>query len=267
MSDQTATSGTTQTSAGAGSAASAPWYAGIEQPDLKGWVESKGFKDPASVAESAWNLEKLLGHQQAGRTVVWPKDENDADGWKAVRSRLGVPERPDDYKIPDALKDDPLIGAFRELAHGAHVPGAAFEKIVTSMLEKAEALAQQEEATFKSKSASELEALKAEWGNEFDQKAEYARRFLRAEGWDDAKIATYEKTFGTATMLKDFFSWGSRTAEQAYVPGKGGGAAGKAEISAKIQQLREDRLAGKVTDNDFHAQMQTLGAQLEAVAA
>lgn len=242
----------------------APWYEGIQTPELKTWVESKGFKDPASVAESAWNAEKLLGHEKAGRTVVWPKDETDADGWKAVRSRLGVPESADGYKIPEALKDDPLIGAFRELAHGAHMPAGSFEKIVTSMLEKAEAVEKEAETQFQAKSAAELESLKAEWGNDFDQKSEYARRFLRADGWSDEKIAQYEKTFGTATMLKDFFRWGSRTAEQEYVAGQGGGNAGKVVVQQQIQQLRQDRLEGKVNEADFHARMSALGAQLDA---
>ena len=65
-----------------------PWFAGFQNAEAKTFVESKGFKDPESLVTSYANMEKLLGADRAGRTVVLPKDANDAEGLKAFRAKM-----------------------------------------------------------------------------------------------------------------------------------------------------------------------------------
>src|SRR5687767_15392619 len=110
-----------------------PWYDGVANPELKGWIASKGFADPAQAAESAWNLERLIGHDKAGRTIVMPKDDKDVDGWKALNSKLGEPADAAGYPIPDVLKDDPMMGSLASVAPEAGIPAKAFEALLTKM--------------------------------------------------------------------------------------------------------------------------------------
>jgi hypothetical protein len=81
-------------------AANGAWYDAFENPEVKTWTAAKGFKDPAAVAESAYNLEKLIGFDKAGRTLVVPKDDATPDEMRAFHAKLGVPETPDGYKLP-----------------------------------------------------------------------------------------------------------------------------------------------------------------------
>lgn len=247
-------------------APAAAWYEGIQNPEVKNWAQTKGFKDPLSVAESAFNLERLLGHDKAGRAVVWPKDASDAEGWKAIHAKLGVPSDATGYQIPDAMKDDPMIGTFAKVAHEAGIPLSGFDKVLTSMMAAAQEADVASQSQAKAASQEELSKLQGEWGKDFEQKAEYARRFLRASGWDDGKMQRYEDTFGTATMLKDFFQWGSKTGEAPYVQGSSGGgfAPNKSAVMQKMDAVRAQRIAGQIDERQFHAEMSILGPQLDA---
>ena len=90
----------------------------------KDFVAGKGWKTGDDAITGYQNLEKLIGAEKAGRSVVLPKDENDVEGNKAFRAKLGVPEKVDGYAIPEAyreaLKDDALMPhvAAAALKHG-----------------------------------------------------------------------------------------------------------------------------------------------------
>jgi hypothetical protein len=92
-------------------AANGAWYDGFENAEVKTWTAAKGFKDPAAVAESAYNLEKLIGFDKAGRTLVVPKDDATPDEMRAFHAKLGVPETPDGYKLPLPETADPKLAA------------------------------------------------------------------------------------------------------------------------------------------------------------
>lgn len=239
------------------------WY-----PDTaKDYVTNKGWKAPADLLTSYQGLETLVGAERAGRTVVMPKDANDADGLKAFRAKLGVPESADKYTIPDGLKADPLIGGFRDIAHKANISGTAFNELLDWTLKQAADNDTKLKAQAQTESQVQLEALKGEWGKDFDAKAEYARRFLKAAGWDDAKMAKYEEAFGTATMLKDFHAWGSKVGEPGFATGtETSFTPQKAQVQAKITEITQKRIAGQISQKEFLAEMAVLGPQSEAAA-
>jgi hypothetical protein len=256
---QTATDPATATQSG-------PWYAEVQNADLKGWIESKGFADPAAAAESAWNLEKLIGHDKAGRTLVLPKDANDVDGWKAIHSKLGVPADASGYQIPDALKDDPLMGQLASVALEAGIPTRSFDTLLTKMAAAAvEANAKAEQEALAA-SQAEVEKLKGEWGGEFEQKAEFARRFLRQSGITDEQMAGIESAIGTTAMLKAFHAWGAKTGEAQFVDGNqpGGMSGNKAVVQRQMTELRNKRLANQVGEQEFFSEMERLGKMLDA---
>lgn len=260
MTDQTTTTnpGTT-TDPGA-----TPWY-----PDTaKDYVANKGWKAPADAIGAYQSLETLFGADKAGRTLIMPKDDKDADGMKAFRTKLGVPESADKYElpVPAGQEGDNLTKAAAAWFHEAGIPKTAAQAITSKWNAHIEKMIKDSETAAQTESHSQLEKLKGEWGAEFEQKAEYARRFLKAAGWDDAKMKQYESTFGTAAMLKDFFQWGSKVGEPGFAAGSGGGGftPSKEAIQGKIKALREQRIAGTVTEKEFHAQMAILGPQSEA---
>lgn len=248
--------------ANGGGGAAAPWF-----PDThKEFVESKGWKAPGDVLDSYANLEKLIGAEKAGRTVVLPKDANDVEGRKAFFAKIGVPDTPDAYELPAPKGDG---GEFAKTAaqwfHANGVPKAAAQAIAEQWNGFMEKLVADDQQAAQVQSAQALDKLKGEWGGEFDKRAEFARRFLKEAGWDDSKVAKYEQAFGTAEMLRDFYQWGSKLGEPDFVTGNPQGfTPQKAAVQAKINELRQKRIAGQVTDAQFHAEMSVLGPQLEA---
>lgn len=249
-------------------AANAEWF----PAEHKDFVANKGWKSPADVITSAINLEKLIGADKAGRTVILPKDEKDADGIKAFRAKLGVPEKPEDYKLPFPEGDD---GAFAKTAsqwfHEAGVPREAAAKIATAWNGFFQDMLKRDADAATAESESQLTKLKGEWGGEFEKNSEYARRFLRTAGWDDAKVKLYEQTFGTAAMLKDFHTFGAKFQESPLAGGGGGGGGSfsmtKQAAQSKLDEIRTARMNGTITDQQWKNGKEAEFAQLAEIVA
>jgi hypothetical protein len=261
--------------AGAGAAAGAP-AAGASNADWfpaehKDYVANKGWKNPADVLTSAINLEKLIGADKAGRTVVLPKDDKDAEGIKAFRAKLGVPEKPEEYELPLAEGDK---GEFAKTVagwfHAQGVPKSAAQAIAKQWNEHIGGIVKAEQDAAKIESEKQLGTLKGEWGGDFEKNSEFARRFLRASGWDDAKVALYEQTFGTAAMLKDFHAFGSKFQESPLAGGQGGGGSftiSKQAAQTKLEEIRKARMAGTITDQEWKASKEAEFAKLSEIVA
>lgn len=233
----------------------AAWFPEVH----KGYVEAKGWKGPADALESYINLEKLVGADRAGRTVVLPKDEKDEEGQKAFRTKLGVPETPEAYELPlGGGEDQETSKAFAAAAakwfHAAGVPKAAAQTFAAQWNAFAKEQFTAEQARLDASATEALSTLQAEWGDKFNERSEFARRFLKASGWDDAKLAKYEQVFGTAEMLKDFWKWGSATGEHSFADGQGSGGGfsmNVAQAREKLETIRRQRSDGTIGDREW----------------
>jgi len=241
---------TDQTTPQSNSGTPAAWYP-AEQTD---YVTNKGWKNPGEVLESYVNLEKLMGADRAGRTVVLPKDDKDVDGMKAFRAKLGVPESADKYEIAVPEGDS---GEFLKVAsgwfHELGIPKAAAQALAGKWNEYWTNAAKAMDAELLSNSNKELDALKLEWGGDFEKKSAFAKDFLKKSGWTDQDVSDYEKARGTGRMLKDFYGWGSKVQEPGFAgdPSKGGGGAGaitKDVAKAKLLEIQANRISGQITD-------------------
>lgn len=242
----------------------APWYgefAADAPADFKTWVTNKAFADPQAALLSGFNQEKLMGADRAGRTVILPKDENDADGVKAFRSRIGVPEKPEDYGTPEGLMEGNLWNEAAVAAHKHGLPKAAFMKFVADFFAADLAQKKAKGEKYQADTEAELAKLRGEWGKDFDKNSEFAKRFLKSIGWDDTKIGLFEKTFGTATMLKDFFAFGSKTGEHGFQGGGDdpGAAEALAAVNKQITDLKQRRIENKVDERTYLAEIDRLG--------
>jgi len=247
-------------------AANQPWYPETE----KDYVTNKGWKAPADVVGSYKSLETLVGADKAGRTIVLPRDDKDAEGIKAFRAKLGVPEAADKYELPAPAGDGganlikEASGWFLE----AGIPKAAAQAITQKWNAHIESLVKADEAKAQTQSAQEVEQLRGEWGANFEENAEFARRFLKAAGWDDEKMAKYERTFGSATMLKDFFQWGKAVAEPGFPSGgntsNNSFSPDRQRIQNEIKELSEKRINNQISQGEFLSQNTRLQQLLEA---
>jgi hypothetical protein len=244
--------------AGGGGAPAASWFGDAH----KDYVSGKGFKSADDAIVSLQNAEKLIGAERAGRTLIRPKDDKDAEGLKAWRAGIGVPEKADDYKlpVPDGM-DDSFAKAASAWFHEIGVSKGDGVKLAEKWNAHVAQVLKDTDAQLATESTKQLDGLKTEWGKDFDQNSEFARRFMRESGWDDAKVKRYEETFGTAAMLKDFHGLGKKLGEAGFVKGDGSGGGGMTKEQAKqrIGELQAQRTAGTLKQDEFLKEMDKLG--------
>ncbi|VVE74098.1 hypothetical protein PCA31118_04679 [Pandoraea captiosa] len=239
--------------AGATSAGSDAWFSSIQNDEVRNWTQAKGWKDPAALAESAWNLEKLIGHERAGRTVVIPGDDAPAEELASFRAKMGVPEKADDYlsviKVPEG-QPDTFAKEASTWFHEAGIP----PKQAALLAEKWNAF-QGQAAELQAKEAAtradqEFGEVVAGWGKEADANLELGKRaatqFIPAKTAEERQqvLSKLEGAIGTKAMLEMFANIGRGLGEhKVHSNGDSGGVGmSPAEAMAKIKSLQSDKV-------------------------
>ena len=230
-----------------------PWYAGHADENIRNWAANKGWKDPLAALESGYNLEKLIGFEKAGRTIVMPKDDATPEERRAFLTRIGVPEKVDGYKVPEAFAADPLVAKFRELAHAEGMMPGQFEKAIAFVTGESQAMqkAAQEKAAVQGE--QDMASLKTEWGAAYDQHIELGKRaaaqFIPAKDASERAeiLGKIESAIGTGQMLRLFAKIGEGLGEHRMVstddPG-GYGVMTPGQARARIEALKQDKVWG-----------------------
>lgn len=221
----------------------APWYGADAGDDVKGFVELKGWTDPKAAITSYRNLETLLGADKAGRAVVWPKDDADADGWKALNAKLGVPETADAYKLPVPDGDDGAFAkALAPLLLKAGLSTRQAEALATEWNGYQAAQLADINAKIETGVRADMDALKQEWGPAYPARCELAKRAAASLGLNEDDVADWVASSGYAKVQKTLAAMGERIGEDKFVgDGRPGGQVmTPASASARLEQLKAD---------------------------
>lgn len=236
-SGQTAGGETTTTTT---TAAETKWYSGIENADIRGYAELKGWKDAGSAIESYRNLEKLQG-VPAERLAKIP-EASDTEGWKAFNAKFGwaAPETADKYDIPvpEGQRTDyaeKMKSVFHELGMPADKAKALVEKSNALQAE----LAAADEAALATSNANDLAKLKTEWGGNFDELSQLADRarkeILPNSGLTTEQLDLMEDLMGSAAMIRLFAAFGQKSGEAKFTTG---GASNNGPMTPEAAQVR-----------------------------
>lgn len=228
-----------QTSGTPAPAANDKWFSGIADENVRTWVEAKGFTDANAAVASAYNLEKLLGFDRAGRTLVVPDEKSTPEQVAAFRTKIGVPEKPDGYgiKAPEG-QDGTFANFISEAMHKAGIPAKAAQDLVKAYGEFGEQQQKAANEAFERTSATEFEGMKTEWGKAYDQNIELAKRaaaqFIPGDQAARGKVMdAMERAMGTANFLRMFAKIGEGLAEHKM---HGGGDSSLIMTPAQAQQ-------------------------------
>ena len=216
------------------------WYSKITDADLRGYIENKGWKDPADVAVGYKNLEKLVG----GDKVAIPKTAEDKAGWDMVYNALGRPKSADDYALAVPEGSDPSFAKaagdkFHELGISKSQAQALGEWWNTTQGGKMAEMQQQ----VSQKSQADLEAIRAEWGGAYAENIELSRRAAREFGLDHPKLVALENAMGTGETLKFMARVGRGLLEHNFEGGQTTTSFGMTPEAAKgrVTALQQDR--------------------------
>jgi hypothetical protein len=224
-----------------------PWLSNADEITV-GYVQNKGFKDPAQVVESYRNLEKLLGADRAGRTVVLPGENASPEDMAAFYNKLGRPDTPDNYKlaIPEVGGDPAFAKAAAAKMHELGLSTKQGQELVNWWNGTMGDSAKQSEAAKLQAFQADEAALKAEWGAAHDQKVVVAKNVASSLGLDAPTIDKLQAALGHKGVMQLLDKIGSKAGEDSFVSG-GQNAPGfssamtPGQAQAKIQELRADK--------------------------
>jgi len=237
------------------------WSASFSD-DMRGMIQTKGWKSPADAINSYVNLERLLGADKAGRGVVLPKDDAPKEDWDQFYTKLGRPESPDKYNIkaPDGNTSEfgqAAAARFHELG----ITAKQAEGLTEWWNEYAGSHAQNSDAEFEQKSAIDVQDLRKAWGDKFDANAELARRARREAGLSEDEGVAIEKALGLKKAAEVFAFLGKQFAESPIKGGEGERAssfgATPADAKARIAALKNDtNWTAKYLNGDIDARQE-----------
>ena len=225
-------------------AAPASWMDKLSAED-RTYAESKGWKPdtpPDALLSSYKNLEKVWGADKAGRALMLPKDANDTEALNAIYDKLGRPADPSGYEIAipegaDAAFSDKAKGWFHKAGLSTAQAKAVTEAYQAAELEQAQALEQRD--------VSDKAALETEWGADYTQKVEVAKRGIAAAGLTPEEVRNMELALGPAkaTKVLEFFGRNyteGKPLENPGAPVAGFGGLNPAQAQAEINNRYAD---------------------------
>lgn len=237
--------------AGGGGDPPASWFAGFEDPALRGLAETKGWKSPEELAKSYRGLESHLG-VPADRliklgegNVLSPED----------RQRLGLapPATPEEYGIQTPEGMDPTFATeVSKVMLELGLTKSQAEGLVKWNNDFAGKLGEAETARKQVEDTNAMNALKAEWGGEFDTSSNLARRagqeVMQLTGMTAEQLSAMEESIGTAQFLKMFAAIGSKYNAEAPFHDSGNAGQRQAVLSPDAAKSQIEQLKG---DADF----------------
>lgn len=194
--------------AGTGGAGAAPaafdWKgAGVTDDTMVGYVQNKGWKNPADLLTSYTNLEKLHGAPE--RLVQLPKDDSDAAAWGQVYDKLGRPKDAKGYdlgKLVPQGQDTKFAEAASTWFHEAGLTPKQATALVTKWNEHVASVTTQQTEATRAEHAAQITALKSEWGANFEAHAALVDRAAVTFGIDAKKLDALKAAMGPGEAMK-----------------------------------------------------------------
>jgi hypothetical protein len=226
---------------GGAGASDQPWYSGIQDEGLRGYAQTKGFKDPAAVLESYRNFEKLQGVPQDRLLKLPEKDDDPA--WGDIYGKLGRPSDPTGYQL-QFEGDSALADRFAKTFHEAGISKSQAARLNTEWNAYVQELIEGDERERAQRSGAELAELRGKWGAKFDENAEMGRRAARQFGVAEDDFKQIEAALGPKKSLELFHRIGAGLGEaKSFNPEQGGGSSGFG-MTAEAARARISSLTG-----------------------
>ena len=220
------------------------WAQSLGDADRE-WLGKAGHKDIAAVVRGYRSLETFLGADKAGRGLVRPADEADAEAWDEFYKALGRPDDPAGYGLAEREGADPEFSAAAAKAmHEAGLTPAQANRLTDWFNGHGSGLAEQQTAEQARQQEAGWSELQREWGTSFDRQVETARRAASSFGFSADQLGAIEDAIGTRALMQKFADIGSKLMEDTIPAGGSGGATGQftspAAARAEIEQLKTD---------------------------
>lgn len=215
------------------------WYEslGLDE-ESTATVVAKGWKDTNSIVKSYKELEKFSGRDKNDFIEI-PKGD-DAD-LSAVYSRLGRPDKAEDYE----LQDSDFAKAAKEVLFKEGITkkqAKALEKWIDEYSQsQVKAAEEKAVAEAEARGKASVEALKKAWGADFDKNIAISKNTAKDLNITDEELNAIESVLGAERFGKMLLGLSKPSdANQPLTGYKSGGQETKEMAKLRIEELKAD---------------------------
>ena len=225
----------------------APWHGLTDAADIA-YIGNKGWKAPADIYKSYRGVESLVGKDPS--TLISLPRADDPAGLRAAFSRLGLPEKAEQYEFSPLAGGEKLDADYekwaRDTFHKAGLTAAQVKALTAEQNAYALQLKAKEESDYKTARAADEAALQAEWRGGYERMVNAAKTAATSLGFTAEMIDAIESSSGYAATMKFFAALGQKLGEDSFVTNKDGspkfsGAMTPAEAKAEWEKMKLDQ--------------------------
>jgi hypothetical protein len=186
----------------AAAAPTPPWFASIEDPDTRGYIENKAWKSPVEAIKSYRELESTFSKVRGAppdRLVVLPGPDAKPEDYAPIYDRLGRPKTPEDYKLTglDGTSTDPFAQKMAPVMHINNLTSSQAKALNEAYNQYAQSFIEQQAADNESKVKADLLTLHQEWpGQVYDERMALAKRAAESYGVSEEWIDKLHTVLG-----------------------------------------------------------------------
>ena len=226
------------------------WKSSITDEGLKSHASIEKFKTPEDLFKSYVHLEKLLGKEK----LPVPTDKDGKEVWDTVYARLGRPESPKGYKLPEIKRPEgypeadpkdlePILNKAHELGLNNRQIGELYKHFMEGEFSK---FNQYGEATNQKRLDAETN-LRKEWGKSYEEKIGKAKNVLTNLADDDIKAMVEEGLGNDPRFIRFLSNVAGKLSEDALGGKPAGFSMSPDEAKAEIA-----RIQGEASTNPKH---------------
>ena len=202
----------------------------------------ENFKDMGDFVKSYLSAQKIVGADK----IPVPNKFSTEDDWKAVFSKLGAPEKPEDYKysFKDGEVDQDLVSSFNQEAHKLGLLPQQAESLIKYYNDITQGQsAQLEERATETRLNTENE-LKREFGPQYAKRLDQAKRLASSTLGNEFLENTYlqdgSRLGDNVSVVKAFSQLADKLSEDEVVKGDTSGYMTAKDIEKEIASLQEE---------------------------
>ncbi len=255
-----------------------PWHQGVEAETLGFW-QNKGYDltdqkaFATKITEHYRNAEKHLGVPQ-DRILRLPEKADDADGWKGIYQRLGVPKDVKEYdfagiKFTDGTElDEQFTTAMRSELHKANVAKDKAPDIVKAVIKYLDDADNAEATIRESEKTAQIQKVLKDWGANRAENENYSLQALKRLEISQPEYDKLAGVIGYDRAAEIFRKIGAGFKEAPYVDGVTPGAPTTAQgAKARLAELEADKAWGAKLNKGDAATWREFRALSEQIAA
>lgn len=223
---------------------------GLSDED-KGYIQSSNYTDPAAIIKALRDTKAYVGADKNTLIKIPKPAEDGTVDYSEVYKALGRPEKAEDYK----LGDNDFAKAAASKLYELGLSAKQAEGLAAFMAEQDAYIKKNEEDKWNDGVEKGIEALKKEWGADFDVKVELAKTTVRdiveKTGFTEEELNKIEKTLGTDKATKLFFAIGSQNGGVKNLQNYNAGLETPEIAAYKLKEMLADKeVAKKLSQHD-----------------